>query len=109
MGSDLLQVCPPLQVKADHFKGSQGRLAPRPEMNEQAGYDGAVSLDLNADYIRAEQMAAAEHVLEEPKEQLDQPAMFVDVCDDFGRHIEQVRGNPQDPIAGGSRCAPRSE
>src|SRR5436305_1666912 len=50
-------------------------------------------------------MPTAENVFEKAKEQFDQPAMLIDVCNDFGRHVEQVRGNPQDAIAGRPRSA----
>src|SRR3954452_17866394 len=50
-------------------------------------------------------MPTAENVFEKAKEQFDQPAMLIDVCNDFGRHVEQVRGNPHDAIAGRPRSA----
>jgi hypothetical protein len=46
----------------------------------------------------AQQMAAAQHMLEEPEEDLDCPAMLIQHRNRFGRHVEKVRGDPQDAV-----------
>src|SRR5260221_8303848 len=51
-------------------------------------------------------MAAAQHVLEKAKEDLNRPAMNIDEGDDLGRHVKQIGGDPQDPVASGPRRAP---
>ena len=47
----------------------------------------------------AQQVPAAQHVLEEPEEDFDRPAVAVDQGDDLGRHVEQVGGDPQHAVA----------
>ena len=52
--------------------------------------------------LGAEQVLAAEHMLEETKEDLDEPAMLIDQSDDLGRHIQEIRGDQQAAVAGWS-------
>src|SRR5262245_42205447 len=100
MRCDLVKFGPALQIEADHFIGAQGGLASSPKMNQQASNDGAVSLNLNPDRIGAEQVAAAEDVLEEAEEQLDRPAVQVDVSNDFSGYVQQVGRDPDHSVAG---------
>src|SRR5688572_25027497 len=102
---DFVEIRPALEIEADHLIGPQRGLASGPQMDQQAGDDGAVSLNLNPHRIGAEQVPAAENVLEEAEEQLDGPAVLVNVSDHFRRDVEQVGGYPQDAIAGGARDA----
>src|ERR1700675_4560037 len=66
------------EIEADHLVGPQRRLAPRPEADQQAGDDRTVGLNLDAVGAVAEQVPAAQHVLEEPEENLDGPAETID-------------------------------
>ena len=83
---ELLFAGPALQVEADHFVGSQRRLAAGPEGQQQAGDDCAIRLNLDARAGRAQQVSAAEHVFEEAEEQFDRPAMPIDIGDDLRRY-----------------------
>jgi len=47
-------------------------------------------------------MPAAQHVLEETEEQLDRKSVMIEQSDDLCRHVQQVRGDSQDAIAGAS-------
>jgi hypothetical protein len=46
----------------------------------------------------AQQMTAAQHMLEEPEEDLDCPAMLIQHRNRLSRHVEKVRGDPQDAV-----------
>ena len=83
------------EVKTDHLVGPQRRLAARGQRDQQAGDNRTVGLNLNSHGVVTEQMAAPQHMLEEAKEQLDRPAIMVKHPDQFGRHVEQVRGQHQ--------------
>ena len=53
-------------------------------------------------------MPTAEHVLEEAEEELNRPAVLINIGDHFGRHVEQIRRDPQDAVgrwSGGSSLA----
>lgn len=83
-----LLVGPADEVVRDHLVGPQRRLAARVEADYEAGDDSAIGLNLNAPHVMAQETPAAEDVLEEPEEHLDQPAMAVDLGDDLGRRIQ---------------------
>ena len=87
------------EVMADHLVGPQRRLAARPQADEHAGDDRAVGLNLDAHRIVAQQVPAAQHVLEEAKEDFDRPAVAVNQGDDPGRQVEQVGGDQQEAVA----------
>ena len=50
-------------------------------------------------WVRQE-VATSQDVLEEAEEELDRPSMFVNICNNLGRHVQQVGGDPQDAVAG---------
>ena len=45
-----------------------------------------------------QQMTAAQHMLEEPEEDLDCPAMLIQHRNRLRRHVEKVCGDPQDAV-----------
>src|SRR5437879_5229451 len=53
--------------------------------------------DLNADFILgdSDEVPDSKRLLDLTKEQLDLPALFVEVCDLFGRRIEVIGDNAQ--------------
>ena len=106
MGHHLLQGGPLLQVQAEHLEGPQGRLAAGPEVDQQAGDDCTVGLDLDAYRVRAQEVATSQDVLEEAEEEFDRPPMLRDIGNDFGRYVLQVGRDPQDAIAGGAGRPP---
>ncbi len=65
----------PAEVKADHFVGSQCWLSACPQTDQHAGDDRAVRLNLDSLSVTTEQLAAAQHVLEESEEYLNRPTM----------------------------------
>src|SRR5215472_13340727 len=75
MRDQLLQRGPALQVQAEHLEGPQRRLAAGPQMDQQAGDDRAVRLDLDGHRVGAQEVAASQDVLEEAEEELDRPAI----------------------------------
>ena len=85
----------------------QCRLTAGPEADQQAGDDRAVRLNLDAVLVVAEQMPAAQDVLEESEEDLDRPApaILIQHRDRLRRHIQQVRGDPEHAIGAGPRGA----
>ena len=95
MGQQFVLLRQTREVMADHLVRPQRRLAARPQADEHAGDDRTVGLNLDAHRIVAEQMPAAQHVLEKAKENLDRPAVAVNQRDDPGRQVEQVRGDQQ--------------
>ena len=46
----------------------------------------------------AEQVSAAQQVFELAEKDLDGPTVGIEECDDFGRNIEQIRGDSQEPV-----------
>ena len=71
MGHHLLQGGPSLQVQAEHLEGPQRWLATGPEVDQQAGDDRAVGLDLDAHGVGAQEVAASQDVLEEAEKEFD--------------------------------------
>ncbi len=63
----------------------------RPKTGQQTRDDRAVRLDLDAVARVAQQVPAAENLLEKPEENYDGPAVAVEQRDDFGGHVEEVR------------------
>ena len=63
--------------------------------DQHARDDCTVRLDLHAVLFRAEQMTATQQLLEHPEEQFDEPAMPVQLRDQFGGNVESAGGNPQ--------------
>ena len=102
MGHQLVFVGEPNKIKANHLVRAERWLFSRPQRNQHAGDDRTIRLELNPVLIVTQQMAAAQHVLEEPEEYLNRPALRVDQTDDFSRHIKQVGCDPQDAIAIGA-------
>lgn len=79
----LLDVCQQLrfrrqthEVVAHHLVGPPRRLAAGPQADQHARDDRAVRLDRDAVLIVAQEMATAEHVLEEPEEQFSVPIIM---------------------------------
>ena len=70
VGEQLLFIRKPDEVKAHHLVRAQRRLAACPEAQEHAGDDRTVGLDLDAVLAVAEQVTAAQDVLEEAEKQL---------------------------------------
>ena len=56
-------------------------------------------MNLDAVLVSAEQVTAAEHVLEEAKEDLDRPAMRENQRDDLRWNIQQIGRDTQDAVA----------
>ena len=52
-------------------------------------------------------MPAAQHVLEEAEEQLDRPSLAIQLGNDFGGQVEEIRGDPQDAVRGRAGLAAR--
>ena len=76
-----------------------------PEADQHADDDYAVRLNLDAVLVVAEQMPAAQDVLEESEEDLDRPAILIQHRDRLRRHVQQVRGDPEHAIGAGARGA----
>lgn len=106
MRGDLLPSGPAHEVQADHLITAERRFPTCPQADQQAGDDRAIRLDLDPVAMRAQQMAAAQHMLEEPEEQFNRPPMFIDIRKHFGRNVEQIRGDPQHAVARRARGAP---
>ena len=87
------------EVKAYHFKGLKRWLSFRLKTNQQPCYDRTVSLNLSAVGAMAQQMSAAEYVLEESKKDFNSPSLGVDERDDLSGYVEQVSRDSQDTIA----------
>ncbi len=68
------------EIEADHLISSKRWLLARPEADQHAGDDRAVRLNLDSFGIVAQQVAAAEHVLKEAKEDLDFPVTMRPLC-----------------------------
>ena len=86
------------EVPADHFVRPQSRFASRPQTDQHTGNDRTVRLNFDAILRMAQQVAAAQHVLEEAEENLDCPAIVVQQSNDFRRHICQVGSDPKDAV-----------
>ena len=95
MGEQFLLTGQAAEVVADHLVGAEGRLATGPQGDEQAGDDAQIGLDRYSVFAMTQQVPTAQHMLEEPEERFDGPAMFVDQGDDFGGDVQQVRGDEQ--------------
>lgn len=89
---------PAAQREADHLESPLRRSAARVNQDQQAGDDRAVSLDPDAILFCTEQVPAARQLPEHSKEQLDQPAMPVQLRDQFGRNVRSAGGNTQHSI-----------
>ena len=87
------------EVETDHFIRTKRWFFAGPQTNEQTGNDRTIGLNLDAVLVAAEQVAAAKHVLEEAKENLDRPAMREYQRDDLGRNVRQVCGDAQGAVA----------
>ena len=87
------------EVEAYHFMGPKRWLSSRPKANQHTCNDRTVRLNLNAIGAVAEQMSAAEHVLEEAKKYFNSPSFGVDERDDLSGYVEQVSRDSQDTIA----------
>src|SRR5262245_30220775 len=87
---------------ADHLLRPQRWLAARVQADQQAGDDGAVRLNLDAAPAVAEQVPAAQHVLEKAEEQLDRVAIKINQGEDLRRYVQEVRGDAQQAVAGPS-------
>lgn len=79
---------PSREEEADHFEGPLGGLTTGIEHDQQAGDDAAIDLDLDAVLFCGQEVAAAEELLEHPKEVLDQPPQTIHLTDELGRKIE---------------------
>lgn len=77
------------EAPAQHFKGPQGGLTARPQRNQHAGQNHRIGLQLDPIAMVAQQMAAAQDVLIEAKENLDRPAMLKDQRNHVGRQVHQ--------------------
>src|SRR5690606_26983839 len=86
---------PACEVELDHLHRTQRRLAPGPQRDQHARDHGHVDLYLDAVATVAQQMAAAENVLEKPEEQLDRPTLAVHQAHGVCRRLHQVRRNQQ--------------
>ena len=86
------------EVETDHLVSSQRWLLTRPQADQQAGDDRAVRLNFDSLGIVAQQVTAAEHVLEESEKYLDRPAMGEDQGNHIRRNVHQVRGDPQHTV-----------
>lgn len=89
----------PAKVETNHLVRSQSRLAARPQRDQHARDDRRVRLDFDAVLIVAAQMTAAQHVLEEPKENLDRPTFLVQKCNCLSWHVELVRCDAKNSVA----------
>ncbi len=87
------------EVKADHFVSPKPWLFSRPQGDQHAGDNRAISLNLNAIFVLAEQMAEAKYLLEKAEEDFDRPPFRKDQTDDVRRHIEQISRNSQNAVA----------
>ncbi len=90
---------PSREEEADHLESPLGRLEAGVEHDQQTGDDAAIDLDLDAVRLGGQEMAAAEELLEHPKEVLDQPPQTIQFTDEFGGKIEPIRSDPQKAIA----------
>ena len=95
MGQQFLLTGHAAKVPADHLIGSQGGFLPRPQADQHTGDDGGIDLQFDAVLTIAEQMTAAQHMLEEPEKYLNRPAAFIDRRNRFGVQVKPVGGNPQ--------------
>ena len=77
MGFDFVGAGPAQPVEAEHFVRPLRRLAAGPEGQHQADDDRAVGLDLDAVPVVAQQVAAAQQMLELSEEDLDGPTVGV--------------------------------
>ena len=84
---------------SEHLLRSQGRLFAGPQTDQHARNDRAVGLDLDALSRSAEQMPAAENLLEEAEEDFDRPAVVVHQRDHLGREGEPVGGDAKGAVA----------
>ena len=64
MGQQFVCISPAHQVVAQHLVGPFGRLAAGPEVDQQAGDDRAVRLKLDPVRMMAQEVPAAQQVLE---------------------------------------------
>ena len=84
MGQQFLFVGQAAEVKADHLVGPQRRLATGPQADQQAGDDRAVRLNLDAVLVVAQQVPAAQQVLEESEKDFNRPPLGIYQSDDLG-------------------------
>ena len=73
MGQQFLFAGKPAEKETDHLVCPLGRLATRPQADQEAGNDRTIRLDLDAVLAMAQQVSAAQKVLEEPKKDFNGP------------------------------------
>ena len=87
------------EVVADHLVSAFRGFAVGPQANQHAADDRTVALNLNSVAAVADEVATAQHVFEEAKEDFDCPTVLVNQRDGLGGNIHQVRADTQDPVA----------
>ena len=88
---ELIQIRPPLQIKADHLVSSLGRRLAGVNQNQQASDDRHISLDLDPVLFGAEQVAAVQHRFDRAEKQFDHPTQTIEFADQLRRYIKKVR------------------
>ena len=63
------------EIEADHFVGAKRRLLASPQRDQHARDDRAVGLNLDSILVVAEQVPAAQNVLEKTKKYFDSPTV----------------------------------
>src|SRR5271157_5042871 len=91
---DLLKRGPTLKVELQHLPGSLGRLASRPQDDEQAGDQGGIDLQGNAVLRRRQELLAAHNAFQPAEKQLHRPAITISQNNQFGREVEPVGKQP---------------
>ena len=76
MGQQFVFVGPTHQVVAQHLVRAFAGLAAGPEVDQQTGDDRAVGLDLDPVRVMAQQVPAAQQVLERAEEDLSVPIII---------------------------------
>jgi len=73
MGQQFLFTGHAAKIPADHLVGPQGRFFPRPQADQHTGDHRGIHLQFDAVATLAEQMTAAQHMLEKTKKYLNLP------------------------------------
>jgi hypothetical protein len=77
-------VGPADEVKPHHLNGPKRWFAAGPQRDQHTHDDRDINLNLNTILAVREQVAAAQHMLEEAEKQFDRPALAVDQPDRLG-------------------------
>jgi hypothetical protein len=89
----------PGEVVVKHLQRGFGRFAVGPQAQQHAGDDRAVHLDAEPFGFVAEQVPAAQQMLEEAEEKFNREPVLILQRDDLGGDIEQVGRDAKQTVA----------